>query len=118
MEFIQAKRVACHFLADYTSDVEIDDRENDFNLIPERNMLDESDILQSTTWDDKEGTINNDKDMLTIENFMPLGMIEVMMHPSIHHTLILMFMKIIDNKAFIIKASILLSEIPITLIHC
>ncbi|VBB32108.1 unnamed protein product [Acanthocheilonema viteae] len=61
---------------DSTNDVMADDRdnnENDFNSIPERNMFDKSHIFKSANWDSDEKPIDTDKDMLAVENFMPLA---------------------------------------------
>ncbi|CAG9532356.1 unnamed protein product [Cercopithifilaria johnstoni] len=49
-----------------------DSNENDFYSIPERNMFDESNILESTGWNGEEKAIVNDNNMLAVETFMPL----------------------------------------------
>ncbi|VDK72022.1 unnamed protein product [Litomosoides sigmodontis] len=71
-----AKQVPRHFLPHYTGDVEMgggDRAENDFNLISERNVLGKDENLQSTIWDDAEKTLSGDKDVLAVENFIPLA---------------------------------------------
>ncbi|EJD76628.1 CBR-IDA-1 protein [Loa loa] len=58
---------------DSTGDIKSDNRGNnvnDFNSIPERNMLSNSNIFESLAWDAEKKTIDNDKNMLAVETFM------------------------------------------------
>uniref|UniRef100_A0A0R3RGV3 Protein-tyrosine-phosphatase n=1 Tax=Elaeophora elaphi TaxID=1147741 RepID=A0A0R3RGV3_9BILA len=67
---IPSEKYSC-FLPDSTDDLRSDDSESEFNSIPERNMLDNSNILESTAWDGKEKAIDNDENLMAVKTFMP-----------------------------------------------
>ncbi|EJW80103.1 hypothetical protein WUBG_08988, partial [Wuchereria bancrofti] len=59
------------FIGDVKSDDE-DNNENNFNSIPERYLFDDNDNFKSKAWEDtEEKSIDNDRNMLAIEAFMP-----------------------------------------------
>uniref|UniRef100_A0A1I8EEY4 Protein-tyrosine phosphatase containing protein n=1 Tax=Wuchereria bancrofti TaxID=6293 RepID=A0A1I8EEY4_WUCBA len=67
----QQRRQQQQQMGDVKSDDE-DNNENNFNSIPERYLFDDNDNFKSKAWEDtEEKSIDNDRNMLAIEAFMP-----------------------------------------------
>ncbi|VDM14812.1 unnamed protein product [Wuchereria bancrofti] len=70
----QQRRQQQQQMGDVKSDDE-DNNENNFNSIPERYLFDDNDNFKSKAWEDtEEKSIDNDRNMLAIEAFMPSGL--------------------------------------------